>query len=67
MRRAQDGAPGFRVEAAAYLGSGDGHAFDADGGGCAGASEDEVVAYGYDVSIHVLEVAGYGDLFDGVG
>src|SRR5881398_2374702 len=45
----------------------DGHAFDADGGGGAGASEDEVVADGGDVFVHVFEVAGDGDLFDGVG
>src|SRR5260370_621533 len=48
-------------------GSGDGHAFNAHGGRGAGASEDEVVADGCDVAVHVLEVAGYGDLFDGVG
>src|ERR1700760_2995699 len=49
------------------LRAGDGHAFDADGGGGAGSSEDEVVADGGDVFVHVLEVAGDGDLFHGVG
>ncbi len=48
-------------------GPGDGHAFDADGGGGAGSAEDEVVADGDDVAVHVFEVAGDGDLFDGVG
>src|SRR5258708_37579038 len=48
-------------------GSGDGHAFNAHGGRGAGATEDEVVADGCDVAVHVLYIAGYGDLFDGVG
>src|SRR5580704_12468071 len=49
------------------LRSGDGHAFDADGGRGARSAEDEVVADGDDVFVHVFEVAGDGDLFDGVG
>ena len=49
------------------LGSGDCHAFDVDGGGGAGSAEDEVVADGDDVFVHVFEVAGDGDLFDWVG
>ena len=49
------------------LRAGDGHAFDANGRGGAGSAEDEVVADGDDVFVHVFEVAGDGDLFDGVG
>src|SRR5580704_4014520 len=49
------------------LRSGDGHAFDADGGRGARSAEDEVVADGGDVFVHVFEVAGDGDLFDRVG
>src|ERR1035437_3919303 len=52
---------------AIWLGTSDHHAFDAEGGGSGGGAEDEVVADGGDVLIHVLEVAGDGDLFDGVG
>src|SRR5260370_39739886 len=50
-----------------FLRAGDGHAFDADGGGGAGSAKDEVVADRGDVFEHVFEVAGDGDLFDGVG
>src|SRR5437870_3967010 len=49
------------------LRSGDGHALDANGGGGAGSAEDEVVGDGGDVLVHLFEVAGDGDLFDGVG
>src|ERR1700679_2503542 len=50
-----------------FLTSCDGHAFDVQGGGGAGSVEDEVVADGDYVFVHVFEVAGDGDLFDGVG
>src|ERR1035437_4202761 len=49
------------------LAAGDGHAVDAEGGGGGGAPEDQVVADGGDVLVHVLQVAGDGDLFDGIG
>src|SRR5271170_2302516 len=49
------------------LRSGDRHALDAHGWSGAGSSEDEVVADGDDVLVHVFQVAGDGDLFDRVG
>src|ERR1035441_6641830 len=49
------------------LAAGDGHAVDAEGGGGGGGAEDEVVADGGDVLVHVLQVAGDGDLFNRVG
>src|ERR1039458_8716839 len=49
------------------LTAGDGHAVDAEGGRGGGGTEDEVVADGGDVLVHVFQVAGDGDLFDRVG
>ena len=61
--------PGHSVDfsRANSLAAGDGHAVDAQGGRGGGGAEDEVAADGGDVLVHVLEVAGDGDLFDRVG
>ncbi len=56
---------GERSSAPASLAA-DGHATDAQGGGCRGAAPNEVVAHGVHVQEHVPQVAGDGDLVDGV-